>query len=222
MRAGTLLRWNALKPIFNSEIKDDSAVIDIGGFDGFISHNLKLLFPNLGIVVVDLDNSGLEIAKNYELDTLHASATDLPIDDNSIDMVLCLDLIEHLENDVKLIQEIFRILRKGGKVILTTPMEKGVLFPFLNREKNIDLNKKWGHMRMGYKLKQIIRLFQENGLIILKTSRYFNIFSRLAYLFISFPIIPNVVKWFVFKLVIKFEPFIKLKAAEHIIVGVKL
>ena len=43
------------------------------------------------------------------------------IEDNSIDFVVAFQIIEHINDDELFISEIFRVLRPGGKLILTTP-----------------------------------------------------------------------------------------------------
>jgi len=222
MRPGTLLRWHALKSILKSEIRDGSIIFDIGGYDGFISHNLGKLLPNSVITVVDVDCSGLQIAKKHGLKTLCSSALELPVKDNSIDVILCLDLMEHIKDDDKLIQEIFRTLKKNGKVILTTPVENGDLFPFISKQRMEAIHKGWGHMRKGYSFEKIKSLFQNSGLTIKKIGKYFNFFSRYAYSFAAFTKIPLRGKWLIYKLVIKLEPYIKLGTKEYIIIGLKL
>ena len=114
MRPGTILRWNALKTLLPKYIKTDTFGLDIGGFDGTISCNLKTLVPNLSIVVIDINKSGLEIAKEQKLETICVSALDLPFNDNQIDFILCLDLIEHIEEVDVLLNEMYRVLKKDG------------------------------------------------------------------------------------------------------------
>ena len=43
------------------------------------------------------------------------------IKDNSIDFVVTFQVIEHIEDDKMFLQEIYRVLKPGGKMILTTP-----------------------------------------------------------------------------------------------------
>jgi SAM-dependent methyltransferase len=43
------------------------------------------------------------------------------IEDNSVDFVVSFQVIEHIKDDERFLQEIHRVLRPGGKVILTTP-----------------------------------------------------------------------------------------------------
>ena len=46
------------------------------------------------------------------------------IEDNSFDFVVSFQVIEHIEADDKYVSEIHRVLRPGGKFILTTPNKK--------------------------------------------------------------------------------------------------
>lgn len=47
--------------------------------------------------------------------------------DNSFDTVISFQVIEHVKNDVKFLEEIHRVLRPGGKAIITTPNIKMTL-----------------------------------------------------------------------------------------------
>lgn len=47
---------------------------------------------------------------------------DMPIDDNSIDVVLCTEVFEHIKNPVLALKEFGRIVKKDGEVILTAPV----------------------------------------------------------------------------------------------------
>ena len=177
--------------------------------------------PNLNITVVDLDETALQTAKELGLNVLRSSALNLPVKDNCVDIVLCLDLIEHIHEGYKLPKEISRVLRDKGKVILTTPMQNGVSFPFLRKDRIEKIEKEWGHVRKGYSLEEIVHLFKKNDLVVEKTNRYFNFFSRCAYLgyLLKAPVrITNLL----YRNIIRLEPFIKYQAEEHIIIGRKV
>jgi 2-polyprenyl-3-methyl-5-hydroxy-6-metoxy-1,4-benzoquinol methylase len=222
IRPGTLLRWQALRPIFKSLIKDNSTVLDIGGYDGFIASKLLNMHRSLKITVADLDKCGLKIAESYGLNTVYASGLDIPVKNSSVDFVLCLDFIEHVEEDFKIIREISRIMKHGGRVFLTTPMEKGISFPFLNIKEVNEINTKWGHIRKGYKLEDIEKLFIENNLTIQVITSCFNVLSRYAYWFAAFSKISMRGKWIPYKLIIRLEPYLKISSEEHIIIGIKV
>ncbi|WP_152285810.1 class I SAM-dependent methyltransferase [Flavicella marina] len=50
-----------------------------------------------------------------------ADICDLPFEDNSYDIVFCNHVLEHIENDQKAMQELFRILKPGGMGIFQIP-----------------------------------------------------------------------------------------------------
>lgn len=222
VRPGALLRWYALKSILCSEMQEDSMVLDIGSYDGFIDHKLRITFSQLTIIVVDIDKSGLQTAKAHNLRTVQASALELPIAEDSVDMVLCLDLLEHVHNDDQLLKEITRVLKIGGKIILSTPMQYGVSFPFMNKEECHRINVGWGHVRNGYSLETLRRLFHKHQLHIERTSAYFNWLSRLVYRWAILSPTPFRGKHHLYNLVIKTESYFKLGAQEHIIIGKKV
>ena len=54
-----------------------------------------------------------------------ADICQIPLEAESIDKVLCCEVLEHLEEPQKAIKEIYRVLKQGGELILSVPF----LFP---------------------------------------------------------------------------------------------
>lgn len=52
-----------------------------------------------------------------------ADICDLPFDDNSFDVVFCNHVLEHISDDTKAMQELFRVLKKGGFGIFQIPQD---------------------------------------------------------------------------------------------------
>lgn len=50
-----------------------------------------------------------------------ATVPPLPFEDASFDFVISFQVIEHIKQDAQLVREVHRVLRPGGKFILTTP-----------------------------------------------------------------------------------------------------
>jgi SAM-dependent methyltransferase len=50
-----------------------------------------------------------------------SSAEAIPVPENSFDSVLCTQVLEHVAHPQKVVAEIFRVLKPGGRVLLTAP-----------------------------------------------------------------------------------------------------
>lgn len=62
-----------------------------------------------------------------------ADICNLPFDDNSYDVILCNHVLEHIPDDNKAMQELYRVLKPGGMGIFQIPQD-------LNREKTFQDN----------------------------------------------------------------------------------
>lgn len=60
-----------------------------------------------------------ELPDNVEF--RQTSVPPLPYESNSFDYVITFQVIEHIKNDIEFVREIHRVLRPGGRLILTTP-----------------------------------------------------------------------------------------------------
>ena len=69
-----------------------------------------------------------------DVQVLHGSADELPFPDGSADLVLCLEVLEHIPAELRArsVSEMARVLAPGGRLILTVP-HRGA-FAFLDPE----------------------------------------------------------------------------------------
>jgi 2-polyprenyl-3-methyl-5-hydroxy-6-metoxy-1,4-benzoquinol methylase len=72
---------------------------------------------------VDIDEDRILLASKRGIITIKADMNKerLSLAENSIDIVTALEVIEHLVNPDNMLQEIYRILKPGGYLIITTP-----------------------------------------------------------------------------------------------------
>ncbi|MEK7505344.1 MAG: class I SAM-dependent methyltransferase [Patescibacteria group bacterium] len=86
--------------------------LDIGCRDGYWS----LCLEKKGYTVTSLD-----IDPHYGPALKHNVEEGLKFDDNSFDLIWCTEVIEHLHDPDKFLNEINRVLSPGGLSVLTTP-----------------------------------------------------------------------------------------------------
>jgi SAM-dependent methyltransferase len=87
-------------------------VVDLGCGPGFYTRALRE--RGAEVVPVDNDVGELELAGEPPAGFVLADATALPIEDGSVDGVLCSNMLEHTPDPKAVVGEIARVLRPGG------------------------------------------------------------------------------------------------------------
>jgi len=118
---GILQGRSALRILMNREIAKNcknitGSIIDIGSGN---SEYYRLFGRNALITRTDIDpSSGAEL--------IFDANEKFPIKSNTFDYVFCMNVLEHLREPQNLVNESYRILRKGGTIFLGVPF----LYPY--------------------------------------------------------------------------------------------
>jgi SAM-dependent methyltransferase len=114
-------------------------VCDIGCGNGVFTGDLKRRI-DCNLIGVDSNKYALEQASKLDFDKLiqvdDFTKDKLPIDNESVDLVICKDVLEHLIDPEFLTHEIFRILKPGGYFLVHVPNH----FPIWGRLKFLFTN----------------------------------------------------------------------------------
>ena len=136
-----------------------NVILEVGSGIGNISRQLP---KRDGLIVTDLSNSYLDILKSAfeDNDIVTIKKLDLTSDSdvenvgyNICDTVVCLNVLEHIEDDVGALKRISRMLKTGGNLILLVPQYE---FLFGSYDKNV------GHFRR-YSKKMLKKALSEAG-----------------------------------------------------------
>jgi SAM-dependent methyltransferase len=143
----------------------DPRILDVGCGTGY---NLNLL-KNIGCsepVGLDISLDALNYCHSRNLTQLICGdSVYLPFKHGSFDVILALDLIEHLDDDLRALSEFHRLLSVNGKLVLFTPA-----FNFLWGKQD-----EVGHHRRRYTTSDLNNKISNIGLSIIKIS-YTNTF----------------------------------------------
>jgi len=116
--------WDYRDKKIISYIKNEHIILDIGCGEGITLEKLIKKFPNKDIKGIDYIQENVEICKKYGLPVEYGSVYNLKIENNSVDYVVFLEVIEHLTDYKKALQEICRVLKPNGSLILIFPNDR--------------------------------------------------------------------------------------------------
>jgi 2-polyprenyl-3-methyl-5-hydroxy-6-metoxy-1,4-benzoquinol methylase len=98
----------------------DKKVLDLGCGMGEFSRILHEMGAE--VICVDLSDESVSYVKSLGFEVVKADLNDpLPYGDRSFDLVVLLDVLEHIFNSKDLLMEINRILKPEGYLLLSTP-----------------------------------------------------------------------------------------------------
>jgi SAM-dependent methyltransferase len=95
--------------------------LDIGAAGGGNTRVLR----DLGwrALALEYTSDGARYAAGRGLPVIRADATALPLEEASLDLVAALDVLEHIPDDGAAAREITRVLRPGGHLVVTVPVD---------------------------------------------------------------------------------------------------
>ncbi|MBI3859136.1 MAG: class I SAM-dependent methyltransferase [Thaumarchaeota archaeon] len=98
---------------------EGSELLDVGVGDGYTA---RLVKPRGKVTGIDFDEESVGDAKERGIDAQFGSVYELPLPDNAFDVIMCVEVLEHLEKPIEALKEISRVLRVGGHLVITTPV----------------------------------------------------------------------------------------------------
>lgn len=93
--------------------------LDVGCGTGNNFKTIKLFSRK--VYGIDISESAIKYAKIKKYDKLILGNIASTKIDAKFDLIVCLDILEHIEDDVRFIKELYSYLRKGGVIIFSVP-----------------------------------------------------------------------------------------------------
>jgi SAM-dependent methyltransferase len=148
-----LIIKRALNFFINSEFKSGARLLHAGSGAGQVDRDLVIRF---NITALDISAEALKLYKlrnGSKAKTLKASIFAIPAKASTFDGIYNLGVMEHFtrEEDEKILQELRRVLKPNGKIVLFWPPKYGLTVLFLNST----------HFILNNILKRNIRLHPE-------------------------------------------------------------
>ncbi len=124
-----LRAWYVRRELYGlkSRFKGDMTILDAGmGFGQYSERMLNLFHPSR-LIGLEIDKSHLYGSENYfrtqypNLRFVLGDVQILPLADKQFDLILSVDVMEHIEDDMATFSEFYRTLKAGGIFVMHTP-----------------------------------------------------------------------------------------------------
>jgi len=161
-------------------ITPESRLLDVGCGTGGTMQVLGTACKPIGI---DMSPQALEYTvQKTGAPAAVSDATALPFMDESFDFAVALDVIEHIDNDGLVLREIKRVLKPGGKLVITVPAHQ---YLFSTHDKALH------HVRR-YSRNLLKARLEESGMTILRlTYTNFLLFTPIAVIRMAKRLLPE-------------------------------
>jgi 2-polyprenyl-3-methyl-5-hydroxy-6-metoxy-1,4-benzoquinol methylase len=102
-------------------VGEQERVLDVGCSSGYLAR--PLVERGCTVVGIERDPAAAAAARSVceQVVVGDAETLELPFDQGSFDVVLCGDLVEHLRDPGSFLASVRPFLRRGGRLVLTTP-----------------------------------------------------------------------------------------------------
>ncbi len=157
-------------PLRQDQIGRRARVVDIGCGVGDVLKSLPDNFVRLGL---SYSSNDLALARRNcgdKISFLKGSAFELPLRDSSADVVIMLEVLEHLQDESRALNEIARVLRPGAFLVISVP--NAHYFP--------DYFRLIGHYR-HYTRASLTRTLEQSGFRVVRHLEQFPRTEKLHY-----------------------------------------
>jgi predicted TPR repeat methyltransferase len=166
-------RRDLVDKIIKSHCRKWANMLDVGC--GVGSNAEVLLKYSQNVCGLDMSRQSLEFcSKKGYTKLIHSTVKNMSLS-IKFDLILCMDVLEHIKDDHRAVCKLKEHLSKDGILIISVPAHM-----YLWNDNDV-----FSHHLRRYKLKRIVEIVKNSGLSIIKIS-YWNQFTYLPCLFFYF------------------------------------
>lgn len=167
------LKWPKLKKFI--PLQAGVSIVDFGCGNGKILSEIYKINPQANLTGLDVSQAAINQAKRRLPGVKFYKINDgglIPLEDGSVDFIFSSEVIEHVYDTENAFTEFSRILKPGGRILLTTPYHgliKNILIALLSFDRHF--NPTGAHIRFFTK-KSLFDILKKYKLQIIKYGYY--------------------------------------------------
>ncbi len=174
-------------------------VLDAGTGLGLHAYFLARTFSNVRVHAVDLNEEYLRYARSFISSSPIAGRVTFGIEDLTLlrsdgpfDLILSVDVMEHIEDDRAVFRHFHRVLNPGGVAVINTPSDQGGS-DVRDRTEESFIGE---HVRDGYRREELVAKLEAAGLQVDQTRFTYGAYGSAAWsLLVKYPIKLISVSW---------------------------
>ncbi len=184
MHVGERIRFLHFVKLLNKRSESPLEILDAGSGNGNYAFHLRRKFPYAKITAIDISKKRIHNA-SYIANLLgvrniffrQGSLTNLK-ESQKYDLVICIDVLEHIRKDFLAIKNISKSLKPGGYLILHVPKDRKLAHRHFKRFRNSRIQ---DHVRDEYRIGEILDKIKNGGLKVITFSYTQGWFGSLAW-----------------------------------------
>lgn len=153
--------------------REAKSMLEIGCGSGYVLSTIEKTYPGLSLSGSEIFTRGLSFAANRVRKTalFQMDARGIPFE-NEFDVIGAFDVIEHIEEDQRVLTEMHRAVRAGGGIILTVPQHKW-LWSYADE---------YTHHKRRYTANGLRGILEKAGFRIIRTTSFVSLLLPVMYL----------------------------------------
>ena len=157
----------AIEPVLSKLLPNRGSVVEIGAYSGLLLENFRR--AGWKVLGIEPDGRGVEYARRrFEIDVRQGTLESVHLKPGSVDAVLMLHVIEHVDDPAADVAAVARMLRPGGVFVVETPSYDSLAYKLLGRrERSLSCD---GHI-FFYTEKTLVALLHQAGFEPLRIER---------------------------------------------------
>ncbi len=166
--------FNKLNAVLSGIDIKPKTILDVGCASGWFLSRVSKKYPHAKCYGIDIYDKAIAFGKKkYPKIKFSVSDADkLPYRASTFELVICTEVLEHVDDPKKTLQEIKRVLKRNGRAVIE--LDSGsLLFTIVWYLWRLSRGNVWNHSHLhSFNVKKLERMLKSAGFVIISKKRF--------------------------------------------------